>query len=119
MERKVLFAAILWSIGITVLSFIPMKKTDLIAINFEVNDKLVHFIFYFVLVLLWSFSQRITSKATILKVYFFALFYGTIIEVLQPRLSPSRSSDWFDILANFFGGTTAFLIVLIVKKSKN
>ena len=95
-----------------------MKKTDLITINFEVNDKLVHFIFYFVLVLLWSFSQKITSKATILKVYFFALFYGTIIEVLQPRLSPTRSFDWFDIVANFSGGTTAFLIVLINKKSK-
>lgn len=95
-----------------------MKKSDLIAINFEVNDKLVHFIFYFVLVLLWSFSQKITSKAAILKVYFLSVLYGTIIEVLQPILSPTRSFDWLDIIANFSGGTTALLIVLIVKKSK-
>lgn len=118
MERKILIAAIFWSIGITFLSFIPMRKTDLIAVNFEINDKLVHFIFYFVLVLLWSFSRKLISKGKVLKIYFLAVLYGTIIEVLQPRLSPTRSFDWFDILANFSGGTTAFLIVLIVKKSE-
>lgn len=41
------------------------------------------------------------------------------IELLQPLINASRSSDITDLITNIFGGTVGYTLFLIVKKAKN
>lgn len=73
------------------------------------KDKFVHFIFYFVFVVFWSFGLHKINKFRI-KVFFAAVFYGIIIEALQYAVTENRTADFYDVLANSFGALVAFIV---------
>lgn len=72
------------------------------------KDKIVHFIFYFLFVYLWSKAFNNKKNFLILCI---AISYGIIIEILQEVVTQSRNFDYFDILANTIGAVTAFFIL--------
>jgi len=92
-------------------------KTDKNFFNIPHFDKIVHFGFYFVVAILGSFfvRERFKKGWDILEVVkgatFFAIVYGTIIEVLQYALDTGRDGSVWDALANSAGALIAFLLL--------
>ena len=77
------------------------------------NDKLVHFVFYFVFTLLWNFALEKKIKNGSLKflVVIVAIIYGIIIEILQEVLTRYREADIFDVMANSAGAFLALIVI--------
>ena len=90
------------------------------TINIPHMDKIVHFIFYFIMVVLGflalrnDFKHRFSLKKTLLWVVLFSIIYGIIIEVLQYTITVDRQGDILDALANSIG---AFMGLLLVKST--
>jgi VanZ family protein len=67
----------------------------------------VHFSLNGALVFLWGFYLIKKSGAhhwrKLLLVFFFAIIYGIIIEILQEELTTSRMADFWDVVANTLG----------------
>ena len=66
--------------------------------NFPNIDKVVHFAFYFVFVILWfrylAFKQK-TDFKTKLTLVFFAILFGIAIEIGQHLLTTTRQADFW------------------------
>lgn len=110
LEHKFIYLAVVWTILITTLSLITIEKTPEFVLQLPFKDKVVHFIFYFVFVVLWSFSLKDKTSNFKNKTLFIAVFYGIIIEVLQYALTTNRAADIYDVLANTLGALLAFIM---------
>ena len=114
-ERNFLLLAIIWTVLITVASLVSSSAIPKGYLLW--NDKIIHFLFYLVFVVLWSFANvksYLKMKYDLLIVVF-AIFYGIIIEVLQSVLTKTREADLFDAFANSLGAIVGFVGFLIVK----
>ena len=111
-ERNLFTLALLWTIAITVASLISLN--DMPKVDVPGNDKIVHFIFYFVFTLLWNFALEKKIKNGSLKflIVAAAIIYGIIIEVLQGVLTLNRQADIYDALANSGGAFLALLVIV-------
>ncbi len=100
-----------------VASLVSMKNMPTIQVPGK--DKSVHFLFYFVLTLLWNFALQRKFKNDSLKyiIVIFVIIYGIIIEVLQGTLTKYRQPDLYDAIANL-GGALVALIIIISLNSK-
>jgi len=67
-------------------------------------DKIIHFIFYFVLMFLFSVNNFSLKRA-----FFYSFLYGILMEIVQIPV-PTRSCSFYDLLANL-GGILTFLII--------
>lgn len=81
-------------------------------------DKLVHFTFYAVAVVLaamaWKEKQdpfTIRSRFLLL-LALLASLYGTVIEVFQYSFTADRTAEWEDVLANSVGAIAGALFTL-------
>ncbi len=116
--KKLLVAAILYTIVVTIAFLIPSIEEKPIDIkNF---DKALHVFIYVMLVFLWLlyFRNRLNPKiwCYILATIF---LYGIIIEVLQMMLTTYRTGDYLDVLANTVGVVTALIFfIFLYKKMK-
>ncbi|MGB3145889.1 MAG: VanZ family protein [Maribacter sp.] len=89
-------------------------------------DKLVHFTFYFGVVITGSMAFIVgrvnQSKGTLLKrlwyLLVFAISYGILIEVIQHVFTVNRQGDPLDALANSMGAFSGMLLIsfLFLKK---
>ena len=107
-ELKFVLLAVAWTVLITVLSLISFERTPSFMLQLPFKDKLVHFIFYFVFVVLWCFGLHKTDK---IKILLIAVVYGIIIEILQDTITVSRTADFFDVIANSLGALIAFFML--------
>ncbi len=73
----------------------------------EHNDKIIHFIMYFILV--GWFVQLYQKPATRTLILTSAIILGMIIEYLQ-GMTPYRSFDLLDEIANSLGACCAYLL---------
>lgn len=104
-NKKSFWLALGWTFLILFLSFKSASsfKTKL---TFPNQDKVVHFMFYFVFVFLWYrflFSIKKNSIGFVLFVCLFAFGLGLFVEYLQGVLTVDRSSDVYDVMANGLG----------------
>ena len=114
-ERNFLFLAILWTVVITVLSLVSLNSVP--KVDVPGKDKLVHFLFYLVFVIFWSFA-KVKSYFNLkydFIIVLFAIVYGIIIEVLQSVLTQTREADIYDVFANSLGAITGFIGFYCVK----
>ena len=105
--KTLLLLALVYTVILTGVSIIERDSLPKVPI-FPMQDKLAHFLAYFVLAVLWgAFWLRRKTPAFLnrfLPIMLVAAFiYGTIIEVLQGEITQSRSADVYDILANCLG----------------
>ncbi|WP_442902425.1 VanZ family protein [Flavobacterium sp.] len=114
-ERSFLFLAILWTVIITVLSLVSLNSIP--QVDVPGKDKIVHFLFYSIFVIFWSFSKNkwCSNWNYRLLIVCLAIVYGIIIEVLQSVLTHTREADLNDILANSLGAIVGFVCVYCVK----
>ncbi len=114
-ERNFLFLAIIWALFITVLSLISFNSFPKEYVSG--NDKIIHFLFYAVFVLLLCLAKRkshLKMKHNLLIVVF-AILYGTVIEVLQGAVTKNREADFHDALANSLGAIVGFICFYCLK----
>jgi VanZ family protein len=79
-------------------------------LNFPGIDKLVHFIFFFILGLSWAyFLKSQLSKFLFFLFFIISIFYGGIIEYFQANFVVNRSGDLWDWLADVLGYVTFFV----------
>ena len=122
-KKSPLFFLIGWIVVITFLSLVDLSSIDLQFDNpsFFKLDKIIHFLFYFVLFfLLINFFKTINieKNANFLSLII-AIIYGIVIEVFQDIVPTKRNFDYYDILANSMGSISMFILLLtILKKNK-
>lgn len=105
-----LLIAIFWTVAITVLSLISVDVSNIgVSIPIKNKDKIVHFLFYFVFVVLWLLALKNKNNKFLMLILFSAIVYGGIIELLQ-GLTPTRTADFLDFLANASGALFGVLI---------
>ena len=111
-KKPTLFAAASWTLLVTVLSLISTGSFVSIAnINIAYKDKIVHFIFYFVMVILWlNYYNRTTTKNSYIKVLFMTICYGILIEICQGVFTANREADVFDAIVNAVGAFSGFIL---------
>jgi VanZ family protein len=88
-------------------SFSGMVKTS--RFNIPHADKVVHFVFYFVLAFLGVLATKQSVKGNanshnvLLYTFLFASFYGILMEFFQYYFTQNRQGDILDVLANTLG----------------
>ncbi|WP_240643069.1 VanZ family protein [Sinomicrobium pectinilyticum] len=103
---------------VTVLSLAP--PSTLPSVSYPHLDKIVHFIFYYIFLILWYYALRgedtfgPVKKKPLLIAFFMAFVYGTIVEVLQYTMGKGRSGDILDALANTTGMICGIFTVILV-----
>jgi VanZ family protein len=114
-EHKLLALAITFTIGITIASLASLSNMPRVEVPGK--DKTVHFLFYFVLTLLWNFALQKKYKNWALKyiIVFVVIIYGIVIEVLQGVLTKNREADIYDVIANSAGTLVALIVVFLAK----
>ncbi len=110
-ERNLVILAVVFTIGITIASLASLNNIPKIEVPGK--DKTIHFLFYFVLTLLWNFALQKKIKHWSLKfiIVFVVVIYGIIIEILQEVLTRYREADIFDVMANSAGAFLALIVI--------
>lgn len=116
-SRLPLVLAILCTLFIAYLSLSDINAFPKLNVNNE--DKIYHFIAYFVLNFMWltAFIHK-SSKSlglTIL-ISFGIISFGIIVEFAQEALTDIRVFDYYDILANSTGVALSFMAFEFFKK---
>jgi VanZ family protein len=111
-----------WSLIILVLSLVPGKELPEVHI-FQV-DKLVHFFFFSVLMVLTSYGiykfnfLKKTILGPVLVGFIYSFGLGILIEILQQYV-PGRSFSYADMLANSIGVGMGYVFFRIIRKWKS
>lgn len=97
-----------------------MRSVDQETANFISLDKVVHFAMYFSLTFLWMIDlikqyhfksfRYYANKVSLI----FSVLLGLILELIQLKLLPERSFDYYDILANTLGAVGALIFFRII-----
>lgn len=89
---------------------------------FPFKDKIVHFVLFFVLLILWLRVVNTSQKKIIVKIItiylVFGIFIAILVEYLQQKI-PHRSFDYGDIAANILGGAVGIICFYILYKRKS
>ncbi len=105
---------------ISFLSLMNVNKITPSGIHFFKNfDKLVHFLMYFTLCLVFLLENH-THKFHLKKrwVVLDTIFVGIIFELLQFALTKTRSGNIYDALFNILGICSATCVFQLVKKRR-
>ncbi len=97
-----MFALIIWSIIVLIISVIPIPET---GINSELHlDKVAHFLLYGITAILFFrvLKPKLSMKSSMLFSMMLSSLYGFFLEVTQYFIS-YRSFSLADIIANIFG----------------
>ncbi|QEE49195.1 hypothetical protein FUA48_06255 [Flavobacterium alkalisoli] len=120
-HNKALWGAVLWMLLIAVFCLITANTfSSFERFPIPYKDKIVHFTFYFVLVLLWNISLKHLNNKRKLRLYVFlgAVFYGVLIEIFQKFFTLTRSFDFSDIAANTLGAFLGTLVIWQLNRNK-
>ena len=120
-KNSYLSAALIWTCSILLLCLEPANDLPKIEINNV--DKLAHFIFHFVFIILWYLyfksSIKIINYKTSVILFFTSLIFGILIEWSQKAFTTSRNGDILDVISNISGAFTALVILLSVQYYSN
>ncbi|WP_372746070.1 VanZ family protein [Lutibacter sp.] len=118
MNRNFLFLALILTVGVGIGSLISLNNTPITTVH--VSDKLMHLAAYFLISISWLLTFK--NNGNIFKInrliFVLILLYGILIEVLQGVFTSYRQFDLLDILANFIGILTGFVVFFIISKKK-
>jgi VanZ family protein len=115
--KRARFFAILWTLLIFFLCFIPAREIP--DVNIPLADKWVHFILFGIFSILWLLSIPNHAFKHLVLVFITSLILGWLVEEIQGLLvSLGRNKDNRDILADAIGGFLGVLIYSIVCKSR-
>jgi VanZ family protein len=79
----------------------------------SLNDKLIHFIVYFVLAVITFYASKNTNQIILI---FIIISIGIVTEFAQ-YITGLRNFEYMDIIANSFGVLGGYIIFSFMKKS--
>ena len=112
--------ALVWLLLILILSGYPGKQLPKIPI-WQI-DKFAHTIMYGVLSVclclpfIKQFHEKKRHVIIGVKIVFFGICYGGIMEILQTHIFINRSGNWYDFLSNSLGAILGVLIFYVLIK---
>jgi VanZ family protein len=118
-NKYALWLAILWTLFILLMCF--KAPSGVTSITFLHADKIVHFAFYFVYIVLWyRFLLHKGNTLTRTKIYLIvtAVILGILIEIGQSLFTTTRHSDVLDIVANCLGASFGIFSLSLLYPSK-
>ncbi len=121
LNKKILLVlAVFWTSLVTYLSLATVDTSIGSSIHINNKDKIVHFVFYFLLSVLWIFylSRNQLHYKISLIIMLAAIVYGLIMEVFQGVFTATRTTDLFDVFANSFGAISGWLLTRIYLQNK-
>ncbi|QYJ69386.1 VanZ family protein [Flavobacterium litorale] len=122
MRNIYFWAAIAWTVFVTVLCLVSMESLGAVnSFNFPNKDKFGHLTFYFVFTILWYVyfrCRKIKIKRAQILALLFAFAYGTIVEILQGLFTEARQADVMDVVFNTLGSILAIGFLLFIRKNK-
>jgi len=81
--------------------------------NIKFQDKILHFLAYLVLSVLWGYyTILLKTKNAIIYSFLATLIFGVILELVQEVVNPSRDYDILDLLANCIGIMFGTVVVI-------
>ena len=118
LKKQLLLISISYSIGLIIISLISIGDTPIYVPSF--TDKIVHFLLYCILTILWYYTFIYKFNKKRITAYILAatlsITLGIIIEVLQGEATETRNADLNDVLANVFGIVIAEVILILKNK---
>jgi VanZ family protein len=122
LKKSYLSAAIIWTCSILLLCLEP--ASDLPKVEINNVDKLVHFAFHFVFIVLWylyfNANNKIDNYKTPVFLFFISVVFGIVIELSQHAFTTSRNGDFLDVISNISGAFTALITLISIQYySKN
>lgn len=99
----------LWIAAVTYACLAPLDDMDAGGLNLPYGDKLAHFGFYLIAMVLALLGLRARKRSragyswAILGIFAALLAYGGLIELLQYRMDNGRAAEWADVAANALG----------------
>jgi VanZ family protein len=114
-ERNFILLALLWTLGVTVVSLASLNNMPEVSIPGK--DKTAHFLFYFVFFILWYFGLSKKSNTNYFSVFLalITLLYGICMEFFQANFTTNRHADPYDVLANAMGTFAGLVAVYCIK----
>jgi len=113
--------AILWTLLIFFLCFIPARKVPRISV--PLIDKWTHFVLFGVFAYLWLLAVQNFRRVHLLVVFAASALLGWLVEWIQGALTfLGRSQDDMDTLADALGGllgTIVFYLVYLLRKNQS
>ena len=122
-RRYITKIAVYYTLFLIILSLIPVPDLGLPKLQLFEIDKLVHFIMYFSLTILWSFASKNLYNSNF-KLLLFAIFFGFVLEIFQHMLPFGRILSETMLIHNplmsfrglrsvtIYSGSSHFLIVM-------
>lgn len=117
-KKTAILIALFWTISI---AYFSLKTITIKQTTFLHFDKIVHFVFYFVFVILWKWVQISNTKNSSLKLkhlFIIAILFGVFIEFLQHFFTKNRYAEITDVIANTIGAAFGYFLLHIVLKNK-
>lgn len=114
-----LLLAIGYTIVMTVALLSPIEDKSTIDIPYL--DKIVHIVINCLLWLVWSyyiqsyFDRKLFQKIGV-RLFFIAVVYGILIEVIQEVFVPTRGADIYDVIANIVGLLLGSFVIMQSRK---
>ena len=116
MDRKYISKiAFFYSLFLILLSLVPIPDLGWPIFKLFEIDKLVHFVMYFSLTILWCLASENFYKSNF-KLLLFAIFFGFVLEIFQHILPFGRYFDLGDLVANSLGVIFGIFILYCIKK---
>tara|TARA_B100000886_G_C20151712_1_gene378330 strand:- start:1 stop:360 length:360 start_codon:yes stop_codon:yes gene_type:complete len=107
--------AVYYTLFLIILSLMPVPNLGIPRFQLFEIDKLLHFIMYFSLTILWCLASE-NFYSSNLKLLLFAIFFGLTLEIFQHILPFGRYFDFGDLLANSLGVLFGIIILYYIKK---
>ena len=119
-QASKLFLAISWTLIIVFLSTTELDNTVGSSIKIQHKDKYVHFVFYFLFVVLWynyfNIKENLKNKEIIMVVT--AILFGIAMEVYQTTYTTTRHGDILDVIVNSIGAILGLYFVKYLLRNK-
>ena len=116
-NKLYLFLALFWTLLVLLLCLVSVGNLPRLSVKVDSIDKVVHFTFHFVFVMLWFlYLKEKNIRNVFFKIFLASFSLGVIIEILQSIFTVTRQADIKDVLANTTGTITAITILLLYYK---
>ena len=114
-RRYISKITVYYTLFLIILSLIPVPDLGFPKFQLFEIDKLVHFVMYFSLTILWCLASENFYKSNF-KLLLFTIFFGIALEIFQHILPFGRYFDLADLLANSLGVIFGIIILYYIKK---
>ena len=95
----VLLTAIAYTVFLTVVSLITIG--DIPDLGTDFNDKIYHFLAYFILAFIWITYAK--NEKSIRIAFVLLIVFGILLEIIQHKINIARMYDVYDLIANCLG----------------